>query len=157
MYFTNNSDSAPPGAVTSLALRHHENGAVLDRATARNGGAAIENGVIAPSQSDAGQRRHLPATRAGMALADGAGYPAPAEYVGAASFVSVPSSMLLRDAIYAMNEVFATTAVVVDRQGHLVGWLSQSLLLELFAEDSDEALRSPCHSLLANEQSIFTA
>lgn len=73
------------------------------------------------------------------------------------SFVSVPPSMLLRDVIYKMNELFATTAAIVNRQGRIVGWLTQSLLTEHFARDADQALRSPCAALLAGDRSEIAA
>lgn len=72
-------------------------------------------------------------------------------------FVSVPPSMLLRDVIYNMNELFATTAAIVNRQGRILGWLTQSLIAEHFATDADQALRSPCYSLLGNDQAHMAA
>lgn len=75
----------------------------------------------------------------------------------AASFVRVPASMLLRDVIYRMNESFATTAAVVNGQGRIIGWLTQTLLTEHFAQDADEALRSPCYTLLGERETCIAA
>lgn len=72
-------------------------------------------------------------------------------------FVRVPPSMLLRDVIYKMNELFATTAAIVNSQGRVVGWLTQSLLTEQFARDADQALRSPCSALLSGSETEMAA
>lgn len=72
-------------------------------------------------------------------------------------FVSVPASLLLRDAMYRMNERFATAAAVVNDQGRVIGWLTQSLLTELFEVDADQALRSPCHTLLGFKETCMAA
>lgn len=72
-------------------------------------------------------------------------------------FVTVPPSMLLRDVIYTMNEFFTTSAAIVSRQGHIIGWLTQSLLNEHFARDADEALRSPCYTLLGHSEDGLAA
>lgn len=74
-----------------------------------------------------------------------------------AEVVQVPASMLLRDVIYRMNELFATTAAIVNSQGRIVGWLTQSLLVEHFARDADQALRSPCEALLGLQQTDLAA
>lgn len=75
----------------------------------------------------------------------------------AVAFVRVPSSMPLRDVIYRMNERFATSAAVVNGQGRIIGWLTQALLVEHFAQDADEALRSPCYSLLGEKEGCIAA
>lgn len=72
-------------------------------------------------------------------------------------FVTVPPSMLLRDVIYTMNEFFATSAAIVNTRGRIIGWLTPSLLNEHFARDADEALRSPCSSLLGESENDLAA
>lgn len=72
--------------------------------------------------------------------------------------VKVGPDVLLRDAMYRMNEVFATEAAVVSANGALIGWLSQELLVALFEDDSDQALRTPCGDIIArSEQAVVAA
>ncbi|MAL99777.1 MAG: hypothetical protein CL583_15145 [Alteromonadaceae bacterium] len=71
--------------------------------------------------------------------------------------VKVEPDLLLRDALYRMNEVFATQAAVVAANGRIIGWLTQDLLVSLFQSDADLALRSPCGELLGKEQATSEA
>jgi CBS domain-containing protein len=115
--------------------------------------------MYAPEKSDSAPVRAKPALvrRTGDAASEDAVDPTAGGAVEELPFVSVPPSMLLRDAIYTMNEVFATTAAVIDSRGRLVGWLTQSLLMEHFARDGDQALRSPCYALLSGEEAVIAA
>ncbi|MCC5812410.1 MAG: hypothetical protein JJU06_18770 [Ectothiorhodospiraceae bacterium] len=59
----------------------------------------------------------------------------------------VPERMLVRDAITRMNQIFATSALVVSIGGRIVGYLDGKHLAFLMLQDSDRLLKTPCGEL----------
>lgn len=140
----------------SLALRPVKSRMASDAVPELDGTATLGESIAVPAENDRARKQQLTSLHSSQEVG-GHGELAASEYADAATFVCVPFSMVLRDAIYRMNEVFATNAAVMDNQGHRLGWLTQERIAELFASDADGALQSRCGTLLANAGVFFAA
>ena len=69
----------------------------------------------------------------------------------------LPSSMLLRDAISALNARFLTSAVVVDPAGDALGVLDGESIARCLALDADTLLKSRCADIIARRTAMLAA
>ena len=69
----------------------------------------------------------------------------------------LPSSMLLRDAISALNARFLTSAVVVDPAGDVLGVLDGESIARCLALDADTLLKSRCADIIVRRTAMLAA